>query len=133
MDDMKQIEVAAAVIIENKRVFAAQRSNSSTNAGLWEFPGGKLEAGEDGPQAVVREIEEEFGARIEAETLLLTVEHQYPNFFLTMHAYLCRRVAGEFALKQHEASRWLSREQLRSVCWSEADLPIVVAVQDLLE
>ena len=129
---MKYIEVAAAVLIEGNAVFAAQRSNTGPLARRWEFPGGKLEEGEDGSSAIVREMEEELKTRIEVVSFLTTVEHQYPTFFLTMHAYLCRRLDGQLELSEHIASVWLGKDDLYSIDWAEADIPIVREVEKLL-
>lgn len=129
---MKHIEVAAAVLIEDNAVFAAQRSNRGPLAKRWEFPGGKLEIGEDGRSAIVREIEEELNTRIEVVRFLTTVEHQYPTFFLTMHAYLCRRLDGQLELSEHIASAWLGKTDLYGLDWAEADIPIVREVEKLL-
>jgi 8-oxo-dGTP diphosphatase len=129
---MKQIEVAALVMIEDEKVFAAQRKNSGPLGGRWEFPGGKLEAGEDGRKAILREIREELGISIEVGRYIMTVEYQYPTFFLVMHAYEGRRIEGEVLLSEHIQMRWLSKDELYSVDWAEADLPIVKQVELLL-
>lgn len=129
---MKHLEVAAAVLIEGNTVFAAQRSNAGPLAKRWEFPGGKLEEGEDGRTAIVREIEEELATRIEVIRPLLTVEHQYPAFTITLHAFLCRRLSGQLVLSEHIASCWLGKDDLYGVDWADADLPIVKAVENLL-
>lgn len=129
---MKRIEVAALVMIEHNKVFAAQRKNSGPLACKWEFPGGKLETGEDGKTALVREIKEELGITIEVGDLLMTVEYQYPSFYLVMSAYLGKRVAGSIVLTEHIQMRWLSKEQLYDVSWAEADLPIVKTLENLL-
>jgi len=130
---MKHIEVAAAVIIQDNKVFAAQRGEGGELARKWEFPGGKLEQGERGEDAIVREIFEELGTEIVVRRALITVEHQYTTFSLTLHGYLCDILSGSLALTEHLESRWLEKDQLYSVPWAEADLPIVKAVAALLE
>ncbi len=130
---MKHIEVAAAVIIRDNKVFAAQRGEGGQLARKWEFPGGKLETGEKGEDAIVREIFEELGTDIAVQRLLLSVEHQYNTFSLTLHGYLCEIVGDEPTLSEHLASKWLEKDQLFTVSWAEADLPIVNAVSSLLE
>jgi 8-oxo-dGTP diphosphatase len=130
---MKHIEVAAAVIIEGCRVFAAQRGPGGPLGGKWEFPGGKLEAGESSERAVVRELLEELGATVEVKRHLVTVNHQYPWFHITMHALLCERVAGELVLSEHQDSRWLAKGELHTLDWAEADLPILAVVEGLLD
>lgn len=129
---MKHIEVAAAILVQGHKVFAAQRADKGELALKWEFPGGKLEKGESGEEAIVREIFEELGIEIVANELLLTVEHQYTNFSLTMHGYLCEIIRGEPTLSEHLCCRWLGKDELYSVPWAEADLPIVKAVSFLL-
>ena len=130
---MKHIEVAAAVIIQDNKVFAAQRGEGGELALRWEFPGGKLEQGERGEDAIVREIFEELGTKISVRNLLISVEHQYNSFSLTLHGYLCDIVEGPLVLSEHLDSQWLGKDQLYSVPWAEADLPIVKAVSALLE
>ncbi len=125
---MKHIHVAAAVIIEEGRVFAAQRNNKGELALKWEFPGGKLEPGEAGETAIVREIMEELATSIAVERHLMTVEHSYSTFSLTMEAYLCNIVEGTLELGEHLDCRWLSRDELHSVDWAAADIPIVKAL-----
>ena len=129
---MKHIVVAAAVIIQDNKVFAAQRGLGGELAMRWEFPGGKLEAGERGEDTIVREILEELGTEITVRSHLISVEHQYSTFSLTLHGYLCDIIAGPLDLKEHLASKWLGKDQLYSVPWAEADLPIVKAVSALL-
>ncbi len=130
---MKHIEVAAAVIIQDNKVFAAQRGDGGELARKWEFPGGKLEQGEKGEDAIVREILEELGAEVRVKRHLLSVEHQYTTFSLTLYGYLCNIIGGRLVLKEHLDSKWLGKDQLFSVSWAEADLPIVRAVAALLE
>ena len=100
---MKRIEVVAAIIHDAEgRIFATQRGYGEFKDG-WEFPGGKMEAGETPEEALRREIWEELETRIEVERLVETVEYDYPQFHLTMHCFLCRVVSGRLELKEHEA------------------------------
>ena len=122
---MKRIEVVAAIIHDAEgRIFATQRGYGEFKDG-WEFPGGKMEAGEMPEEALRREIWEELETRIEVERLVETVEYDYPQFHLTMHCYLCRVESGRLELKEHEAARWLEKEELGSVDWLPADLQII--------
>ena len=122
---MKRIEVVAAIILDAEgRIFATQRGYGEFKDG-WEFPGGKMEAGETPEEALRREIWEELETRIEVERLVETVEWDYPQFHLTMHCFLCRVVSGRLELKEHEAARWLTKEELGSVDWLPADLQII--------
>ena len=122
---MKRIEVVAAIIHDAEgRIFATQRGYGEFKDG-WEFPGGKMEAGETPEEALRREIWEELATRIEVERLVETVEWDYPQFHLTMHCFLCRVESGRLELKEHEAARWLEKEELGEVDWLPADLQII--------
>jgi 8-oxo-dGTP diphosphatase len=129
---MKHIHVAAAVLIDQGKVFAAQRNNTGELASKWEFPGGKLEPEETGEAAIVREINEELSVTITVDRYLMTVTHTYATFSLTMDAYLCTIQEGTIILTEHEESQWLSAESLFSVDWATADIPIVHKVVELL-
>jgi len=130
---MKHYEVVAAVFIKDNKVFCAQRKDSGETAKKWEFPGGKIESGETRQEALVREIYEELSARITVGDYLMTVEHAYTTFSLTMHAYLADITEGKLTLSEHLDSKWLSREELYSVDWAGADVPIVEKVAGMLE
>lgn len=129
MSEMKTLRVVAAVLCDGNRVFATQRGYGACQGG-WEFPGGKIEPGETPRQALKREIKEELDTEIAVQTLLTTVEYDYPEFHLSMQCFLCRIVAGSPVLKEHKAARWLSAEELDSVDWLPADrsvIPLVAA------
>lgn len=117
---MKTIEVVAAITIKDGQVFATQRGYGEFQ-GWWEFPGGKMEAGESPQLALKREIREELDAEIEVKELLETVEWDYPNFHLTMHCFICCLLSESLHLNEHEAATWLTHETLRSVKWLPAD------------
>ena len=122
---MKQIEVVAAIIHDAEgRIFATQRGYGEWE-GWWEFPGGKMEAGESPDEALKREIWEDLETRIAIERLVTTVEWDYPKFHLKMHCYWCHVESGSLTLKEHEASRWLAADELESVQWLPADLQVV--------
>ena len=99
---------------------------------MWEFPGGKVEAGESREEALRREIREELDTEINIGKLLCTVEYDYPAFHLTMHCYLCSVVSGTLVLKEHESARWLPAEALESVDWLPADLQILPIIRQNL-
>lgn len=120
----KRIEVVAAVIQNENKIFATQRGYGEFKDG-WEFPGGKIEAGETPGQALIREIREELDTEIEVGDLLDTVEYDYPQFHLTMHCFLCTVVSGNLVLKEHESARWLTKETLDSVEWLPADKGLI--------
>ena len=122
---MKQIEVVAAIIHDSEgRIFATQRGYGEWKD-WWEFPGGKIEAGETPEEALQREIREELETRIVVERLVETVEWDYPTFHLTMHCYLCHVESGHLELKEHEAAKWLGKDELESVNWLPADREVV--------
>ncbi|MBE6239606.1 MAG: (deoxy)nucleoside triphosphate pyrophosphohydrolase [Bacteroidales bacterium] len=128
---MKTIEVVAAIIIKDGKVFATQRGYGEWQ-GWWEFPGGKIEAGESPEAALVREIREELDADIEVGELLETVEWDYPKFHLTMHCFVCSLVSESMHLNEHEAAAWLTRETIHSVKWLPADEGLVCKIEEVI-
>lgn len=127
---MKQIEVVAAVIVKDGRLFATQRGYGQFKD-WWEFPGGKIEAGESPEQALKREIMEELQTLIQVGDLLTTVDYDYPDFHLTMHCYLCTVLSGTLTLLEHEAACWLTASELDSVKWLPADLSVLEALRQI--
>ena len=122
---MKEIEVVAAIIHDSEgRIFATQRGYGEWKD-WWEFPGGKMEAGETPEEALKREIWEELETRIVVERFVETVEWDYPQFHLTMHCHLCHVESGHLKLNEHEAAKWLNKEELESVNWLPADRDLV--------
>lgn len=121
---MKQIEVVAAIIRKDDKIFATQRGYGEWQD-WWEFPGGKMETGETPEEALKREIHEELSAEINVGELLTTVEYDYPAFHLTMHCYLCTLIGEALHLNEHEAARWLTPAELDSVKWLPADVKVV--------
>ena len=128
---MKTVKVVAAVIRDGERVFATQRGYGDYKD-FWEFPGGKLEAGETPAQALVREIREELDTQIEVGELLTTVEYDYPGFHLSMDCFLARVLEGDLVLREHEAARWLGPDELDSVPWLPADRVAVARLKACL-
>ena len=125
---MKQIEVVAAIIRKGDKIFATQRGYGDWKD-WWEFPGGKMEPGEMPEEALKREIREELSTEISVDEFLCTVEYDYPAFHLTMHCYLCSLVTEALHLNEHEAARWLGKDELDSVDWLPADLMVVRALK----
>ena len=121
---MKQIEVVAAIIRKEGRIFATQRGYGEWKD-WWEFPGGKIEAGETPEEALRREIREELSTEISVDEFFYTVEYDYPNFHLTMYCYLCSLLTDALHLNEHEAARWLTPADLDTVRWLPADKSII--------
>lgn len=128
---MKKIEVVAAVILKAGEYFATQRGYGEFE-GLWEFPGGKIEPGENCDEALKREIQEELGVNIAVDEFLCTTDYDYPSFHLTMHCYLCSIESGSIELREHKSARWLTAETLDSVEWLPADRAVVEKLSVLL-
>lgn len=121
---MKHIEVVAAVIVRDGRYFATQRGYGEYKD-KWEFPGGKVEPGENREEALIREIREELATTIGIDRFICTVDSDYPDFHLTMHCYLCHVVSGHLQLLEAEDARWLDNSHLLTVDWLPADKEVV--------
>ena len=128
---MKQIEVVAAVILHEGRIFATQRGYGEWKD-WWEFPGGKMESGETSEEALKREIREELATDIGVDDLIETIEWDYPKFHLTMHCYWCHVEKGSLSLQEHEAAKWLGKDELLSVKWLPADIQLIDKIRDRL-
>ena len=126
--NMKTIEVVAAIIRKENKIFATQRGYGEWKD-WWEFPGGKIEEGETPEEALKREIREELSAEISVDEFLCTVEHDYPKFHLTMHCYLCSLAGEALHLNEHEAAKWLLMDELDSVKWLPADIQVVESLK----
>lgn len=126
---MKTIEVVAAIIIKDRKVYATQRGYGEWQ-GWWEFPGGKIEPGEYPQDALKREIKEELDAEIEVGELLETIEWDYPAFHLTMHCFICSLESDRLLLNEHKDAAWLTEETLGSVKWLPADLTILKTIEN---
>ena len=131
MKQRKTIQVDAAIIIQDGKLFATQRGYGEWKD-WWKFPGGKIESGETQKDALKREIREELATEINVGKLLKTVEYDYPQFHLTMHCYLCSIVCGRLSLLEHEDARWLAKEHLYSVKWLPADSELVPLIAEML-
>ena len=121
---MKTIRVVAAIIRDKDKIFATQRGYGEFKDG-WEFPGGKIEEGETPQDALKREIMEELDTEIKVGELIDTIEYDYPTFHLSMDCFWAEVITGHLALKEAEAAKWLTKEQLDSVDWLPADVTLI--------
>lgn len=133
---MKTVKVVAAIIKavnENGEtiIFAIQRGYGDFKGG-WEFPGGKIESGETPQEALKREIIEELDTEVSVGELMDTVEYDYPQFHLSMDCFWCQIVRGNLVLKEHEAARWLTKDELNNVEWLPADITLIEKIRNLL-
>ena len=121
---MKTIEVVAAIIKKQDKIFITRRSYGEF-ADMWEFPGGKIELGESREEALIREVKEELELDINNLEYLTTVDYDYPNFHLTMHCFICEICGGELVLNAHNDAKWVSLEELPTQKWVPADVEVV--------
>lgn len=128
---MKTVKVVAAIIIKDGKVFATQRGYGEFKDG-WEFPGGKVEAGETPEEALAREIKEELDTEISVNRYFTDIEYDYPNFHLSMGCYFCSVLSGRLTLLEHENAAWLAADDLNSVAWLPADLSIIPKLKEEL-
>lgn len=129
---MKTINVVAAVIFKDGKVFATQRGYGEFKDG-WEFPGGKVEEGESPEDALRREIREELEVEVNVGELIDTIEYDYPAFHLSMKCYACTIDGGSPHLLEHEAAKWLTSTQLGSVDWLPADVTLIPKIEKMMK
>ena len=129
---MRSVRVSAAVIRDGDKILAAERGYGEYR-GFWEFPGGKIEAGETHQQALVREIQEELDTKITVGDLIGTIEYDYPTFHLLMECFWCEVVDGELKLLEAEDARWLSKDTLYSVKWLPADITLIEKIEQQMK
>ena len=129
---MKTVKVVAAVICdslkEKNRIYATARGYGEFK-GQWEFPGGKVEAGETPQQALVREIHEELEATVNVGEIIGTIEYDYPSFHLSMDCFWCEVAHGELVPKEAEAAKWLTKSEMYSVQWLPADIIMIDIIE----
>ncbi|OXM85809.1 (deoxy)nucleoside triphosphate pyrophosphohydrolase [Paenibacillus rigui] len=127
---MKQVDVVGAVIVnENDEILCALRSQEMSLPGLWEFPGGKIEQGEEAKVALVREIKEELLCEIKVGELIADVVHEYPNIKVRLITYFAKITSGKPVATEHEKLEWISRTELATLKWAPADIPTVEQIQ----
>lgn len=133
---MKTIKVVAAIICddmqEKNKIFATARGYGDFKGG-WEFPGGKVELGETPQQALVREIMEELNTEIKVGDLIDTIEYDYPTFHLSMDCFWAEVTSGQLELKEAEAAKWLTKDQLDSVAWLPADITLIEQIRECMK
>ncbi|MFT4898577.1 MAG: 8-oxo-dGTP diphosphatase [Flavobacteriales bacterium] len=124
---MKKVEVVAAILINDNKILCVQRAESKLPyiSKKFEFPGGKIETGETQKEALQRELVEELDINVTVDDLYLTVNHQYPDFELTMHSFIVNIESRKLTLNEHIDQKWLLKEELTALDWAAADLPIV--------
>lgn len=127
IENMKRVEVVAAVIVNDGKYLCVQRGENKLNyiSRKWEFPGGKIEEGETREVTIIREIKEELNMEVNPIKDLLTVEHQYPDFHLTMHSFICEAKNIDLVLTEHIDYKWLDISDMDQLDWAAADIPIV--------
>lgn len=129
---MKTIRVVAAVIRSEDKIFATARGYGEFK-GQWEFPGGKIEIGETPEEALAREIREELETEIKVGSLIHTIEYDYPTFHLSMDCFWCEIINGGLVLKEAEAARWLTKDQLYDVKWLPADITLIEVIKEQMK
>lgn len=129
---MKTIRVVAAVIRSENKIFATARGYGEFK-GQWEFPGGKIEAGETPEEALAREIKEELETEIKVGSLIHTIEYDYPTFHLSMDCFWCEIVNGDLVLKEAEDAMWLTKDQLYDVLWLPADITLIGIIKEQMK
>jgi len=126
---MKKIEVVAGIIVFQDEILCMQRNRGKYEyvSYKFEFPGGKIELGESHIEALIRELKEELNmdVAVEEQDFFLTVQHQYPDFEVTMHSYVCKVKNKTFVRKEHADHKWLTQDKLITLDWAPADIPIV--------
>ena len=128
---MKKIEVVAAILRKDDRIFATEKGYGEFK-GYWEFPGGKVEIGEGLEEALKREIREELQVEIQIEEKCTVLDYDYPKFHLTMHCYFCSVVSGEIKLVEATEGKWLEKDELNTVNWLPADISLIEELKKCL-
>lgn len=128
----RRIHVVGAAIVRDGQVLCAQRSASMALPNKWEFPGGKIEAGESPQAALSREIFEELGVEVDVGAFVARGHHEQSHVVITLDVYLARYLRGDWFAREHSELRWVGPDELSSLDWAEADLPAVDALLAIL-
>lgn len=127
---MKTIEVVAAIIKDDDRIFITRRGYGNF-VDMWEFPGGKIECGESQEEALIREIKEELELDINISDFLTTIDYDYPNFHLTMHCFICQIYGGKLNLNVHNDAKWITFDEIDNQKWVPADILVIDALKNI--
>ena len=122
---MRHLHVACAIIEQDGKVLVAQRSASMSLPLKWEFPGGKIEAGESPEECLNRELQEELAICVQINMALPSATHSYPDFTVTLYPFTCRLTGGSITMNEHHALKWLEPHQMPGLDWAAADLPVI--------
>ena len=129
---MKTIKVAAAIIRDNDKILATQRGYGEFQ-GMWEFPGGKIEAGETPTEALEREVKEELNVSVEVEKFMKRIEYDYPQFHLSMDCFICKIKSGTLELREHQQAKWLTKDTIENLNWLPADIELIMELKVVME
>jgi 8-oxo-dGTP diphosphatase len=121
----RHLHVACAIIEQNGTVLTAQRSAAMSLPLKWEFPGGKIEAGETAEECLIRELREELGVSVFIGSALSPATHSYPDFTVTLYPFTCRLTGGTVSMYEHHALKWVEPQQMSDLDWAAADLPVI--------
>lgn len=122
---IKDLHVAAAIIIHDSKILIAKRAPQKSLAGFWEFPGGKIESGETGEECLKREILEELGIEIIVDSFFMSNRHQYGQTSIALHAYFCQLITFDIKLIDHDEIKWLEKNEMINIEFAPADVKIV--------
>lgn len=125
----KDIQVVGAVVLKDEKILCAQRGDRGSLAGMWEFPGGKIEPGESARDALVREITEELECQVNVGREITTTVHEYDFGIVSLTTFYCELVGGEPVLTEHAAVQWLPPEELHQLDWAPADIPAIRIIE----
>lgn len=127
----KRVHVAGAVLVRDGLILAARRGEGKAQAGMWEFPGGKIETGETAEAGLARELQEELLSEAIVGEFITTTEHEYESVIVALSTYFCTLTGTEPTLTEHQEIRWMKPNELATLNWAPADIPTVRILQGL--